>query len=218
MHSLKLLCIYATVPAFLVTMFSFLLLRGYFLVFFGMTIFMTPALIVLFILFVFRTPTTPSTGYVLYTNNLTDKCNLKVLDYKEGSPWFATKGCMLTENSKPMIQQFIKSGGSSMRWQNACQMLRFSDNNLNKSYDKIIANNPGFDIQKSLKGEITYATSTEESIFIDKLRNFQKVAIQNLSSFRGDVPGKSVNEPLTSDDVLDLCSVKHLNLGSYKVY
>ena len=229
MHNLYLLLIYAFTPSILVTLFSFLLLRGYFLVFFGLTIFMTPALVTLFILFTFKpSNSAPSTGYVLYTNNLTNKCNLAVLDYKDGAPWFATRGCLITENSKPTIQKFIKSGGSGMRWQNACQMLRFSSNNLVKGYDKVISKNSSFDIVKSLNGEIVYATTTDEYILVDKLRTFQKIASQNLSDFKGDVPGMVTDkkdkdgnfiiETIKADNVLDLCAVKHTNLGSYDIY
>ena len=210
-HLLCLLCLYAFVPAFLVTILSFLLLRGYFLVFFGINSFLAPAIVTLFILFTLNM-SAPSMGYVIYTNNLTAKCKIEVLDYKKGTPWFATKGCLLNEASKPVIQQFIKAGGSGMRWQNACQVLRFSSNNLVKLYDKVAVKNSSFDIEKSLKGEIAYATTTDEYIFVDKLQAFRRTASQNLSDFKSDVPG------ITADDVLNLCSVNHLKLGTYKVY
>lgn len=215
MHSLSWLLLYSFVPSFLVTLFSFLLLRGYFLIFFGLTILITPALVTVFILFTFKTSTSPSIGYVLYTNNLTDKCSLKVLDYKEGVPWFATKGCFLTEESKPMIQKFIKAGGSNMRWQNTCQMLRFSSNSLIKEYDKILEKNPSFDIFNAIENKLSYATTTGEFLFIERLQLFQRTSSQYLSYFRDDVPGKSESKILTEHDVLDLCSIKHLEIYGY---
>ena len=143
-HSLLYLLAVSFFPALMVSLLTYVLLREYFFLFFILVIFITPVFVVVVVVFIL-TNNAPVSGYMLYTNNLTDKCNVKILDYSKGVPWYTSKGCVFNapgekENDKNSrmnaIKQYIKVGGSGKRWSNTCLDLKISKAQFNKNYEK----------------------------------------------------------------------------------
>lgn len=208
--SLLFLVVISFVPSFFVTLLSFLLFRELFIWFFVSLLIITPILVISLTLFTLFVPA-GSYGYVLYTNNFTKKCDVRVMDYKKGPPWYATKGCELKDGSKDMIRRYIQVGGNAMRWQDACQELRIIKSELTNDYENIINNNKDFNLIDEIKSN-DYGTSTKEYSLITKIKDFETDRLNNLSSFKKDVPN------ITAVDIIDICSMDHFYLGKFRVF
>lgn len=158
---------------------------------------------------------TPTVGYMLYTNNLTNKCNVQVLDINSGIPWYTTKGCVLNASGESgtaktdrqaAVKQYIKVGGSRKKWSNTCSDLKNSQITFDKGYSDLLNKDNSF----SMLGD--YDTKTDEYKFIKKVSIFRNTTMNTLSNFKKDVPDINIA------DLFDLCEVKPLVVGGVDIF
>jgi len=197
-----------------VGLLTYVLLREYFFLFFMLMIFITPIFIIVVVFFILNN-TTPSVGYMLYTNNLTDKCNASILDINKGIPWYTTKGCVLNvdgenetnkENRRLAIKKYIKVGGSGKKWSNTCYDLKNKQIEFNKEYENILSKDGGFNMLSN------YNEKSEQYKFIKKVSIFRNSTMNTLSDFKRDVPDININ------DLFTLCEVDSTIVGGEKVF
>ena len=208
MHSIYYLILLSFTPAFIVTFLSFLLFRESFLLFFLTLFFLLPFVVASLVVFALFIPV-GSYGYVLYTNNYTNECEVRVLDYKKGMPWYTRKGCVLNNESKDTVRKYIQVGGGAMRWHDVCQELRLTRTEFSSDYSKILEKNNKFDLLDMGK---KYSTSSAEYIFTEKYLSLSKKMETSMISFKKDIPN------ITENDIIELCSVDHFYLGKHKVF